>query len=331
MARNTTTTGTDLIKDVFSDSSFEAFFQRAVFLPSATVKMITGLEKGNTIDFPIDDQLPDKTSALTEDSDDASQTMTESIVAVTLVEYGGNTDFTKKLDLTAFGDQLQRGARKIGIQASNSLDTVARTNGFDAQVGVTYNYFDDGSAAGGANAAAVAVASRLTAADVARARAELEANNVPAFADGYYRCIIHPHVFADLQSETGEAGWKAKEVYTDTETNPPISGEYGLFDGFRFIKSSRALITGASGVSGTGDVYSTYFFGDEAIAQAVSPQNVDPTDPNYLQIVVEEALPSISDKYGRFGFASWYALTGFKPLQDESLFKVHTFSSLGAV
>ena len=117
----------------------------------------------------------------------------------------------------------------------------------------------------GANPAnsAVAVAGVLTGAFVKQMVARLKGANVPAFADGYYRCVIHPSQEYDLITDTAVNGWIEARKYTDP-TNI-LTGEIGQFAGVRFLVSSDAKVDAAAGAS-SGNVYSALFLGPDAYA-----------------------------------------------------------------
>lgn len=96
-----------------------------------------------------------------------------------------------------------------------------------------------------------------------RVRATLKRDNVPTFADGFYRAIIEPGVVFDIQSDTEVGGWIDASRYAGSM--PLLTNELGRFAGIRFVESSNAFIDAGAGAAGI-DVYSTLVFGPEAYA-----------------------------------------------------------------
>jgi len=110
---------------------------------------------------------------------------------------------------------------------------------------------------------AVAAAGVLSGAFVKQMVARLKGSNVPQFADGTYRCIIHPAQEYDLVSDTSVNGWIESRKYVDN-TNL-LTGEIGMFAGVRFIVSSDAKVYATAGAS-SGNVYNALFLGPDAYA-----------------------------------------------------------------
>jgi hypothetical protein len=108
---------------------------------------------------------------------------------------------------------------------------------------------------------AVAVAGVLTGSFVKQMVARLKGANVPQFADGTYRCIIHPAQEYDLISDTSVNGWIEANKYVNQ--TPLLTGEIGQFAGVRFIVSSDAKVYSTAGAS-AGNVYNALFLGPDA-------------------------------------------------------------------
>jgi N4-gp56 family major capsid protein len=100
-----------------------------------------------------------------------------------------------------------------------------------------------------------------------RAVQTLKADNVPAFADGYFHAIIHPDVVFDLMEEGADGQtvgtWIDASRYAGSM--PLLAGELGRLAGVRFIESSAAKVYDGSGQSSE-NVYNTCIFGPEAFA-----------------------------------------------------------------
>lgn len=104
----------------------------------------------------------------------------------------------------------------------------------------------------------------LTGLDVRTAVAELEATNVPTFADGSYRAFQHPFVKLDLTSDTDDGGWIDSRRYVNQENFLSLN-ETGVYGGVRFIKSIVGAKIADGGAS-SNDVYVTPIIGPGAYA-----------------------------------------------------------------
>lgn len=110
---------------------------------------------------------------------------------------------------------------------------------------------------------ALTTANVLTANSIRLAVARLKAANVPAFADGLYRAIIHPYAAYDLMSDVEVGGWIDASRYAGSE--PLLTGELGRFAGVRFLESAGSAFGDNLGAAGI-DILSTFVFGPEAYA-----------------------------------------------------------------
>lgn len=101
----------------------------------------------------------------------------------------------------------------------------------------------------------------LTGLGIKKAVAKLKAANVPTFADGFYRAIIHPGVEFDLLTDTSANGFLEATKYT--KSLDLLNGEIGAYAGVRFMVSPNAKVFTGAG-SQDKDVYSTFLFGPDA-------------------------------------------------------------------
>lgn len=147
-------------------------------------------------------------------------------------------------------------AERVARQAVSSLDVLVR----DILAAGTSVLYVTGSAR-----SSQAVTNIITGAIVKKVVANLEANNVPRFADGYYRCLIHPYVKYDLETDTAAGGWMDANKYTNSM--PLLAGELGAYAGVRFMVSSQAKVFATAGAS-SANVYSSYFFGPDSYSVA---------------------------------------------------------------
>lgn len=290
----------------------------------ADVKPTQTTHKGSSVTFFSQSDMAAATTPLTEDVDVTAVALANTSVTVTPLEYGNATVLTAKLMATSLMDVDTAAINVLGYNAGVSIDTVAQST-WQAGTNVRYAAGDDTAsppvsrvtvdygAAGSRNT--------LRAHDLRRAFAELSGANVPTFG-GRYVALIHPDVAFDLKSETGEAGWRAPEVYSN-RTGGIANGEIGEFEGFRVIVSPRAPLFANGGVGSLIDVYRSLFWGREAIASAHYNGGGYGAEPVSIR-------GPITDSLRRFAPLGWRHATAFSAFRTDALRAVESSSSIGA-
>lgn len=143
----------------------------------------------------------------------------------------------------------------------------------------------------------------MTADDVRKAVLGLRVRqSVPWFGD-LYAVGCHPTVVYELRRETGSGGWRVPNEYGVNQSNI-WRGEIGAFEGARFVENARTRVA-ADGAVGA-DVARTYFFGREALAEAVV------TEPHVV-------LGPVVDRLLRFRPIGWYGDFDHAIFRNESL------------
>lgn len=207
----------------------------------------------NQIRFARYADLGSNTTELTEGVPPTSQTLAISSDAFSAKQYGQTLSITDLAQLDSPHDLISVASDRLARQAAETMDTVVR-DVLAAGTNVKY-------ASTATSRATVAKGFVITGELIKRQVAALKAANVPTFADGTYRCIIHPFQEYDLISDTTANGWLEANKYVDN--TPLISGEIGKFAGVRFLVSSNAKVFAGAGVSAT-NVYSAHFFGPDS-------------------------------------------------------------------
>jgi N4-gp56 family major capsid protein len=268
---------------------------------------------GNAVTFTIFSNLTAATGTLNETSDPTPESMGKTQVSISLSEWGKLVTTSSQIRVLSFADIDTAAARVVGDNMGNSVDLIARA-AFDSSTASSYiKYASSGSVVNPTGVLDTANC-RLKAADVRYARNRLARANVPRIDGQYYIAIVHPDVALDLRAETGMAMWRDPHSYSDPANI--YNGEIGEFEGFRFIETSNAQLQ-ANGASGSVDLYTSYFFGFQAVGYAVGlAPAMDISGPF-------DALQRLLNVY-------WYGLFGFGALRAESLFKVYSSSSVGA-
>ena len=116
---------------------------------------------------------------------------------------------------------------------------------------------------GGAALVNIAAGNVVTGTILKQAVAGLEADGVPRFGDGFYRCEVHPFVKFDIEVDTASGGWVDASRYAGSMQL--FSGELGTYAGIRFVSSANAFVFTGAGAGGI-DVYSTTIHGPDFFA-----------------------------------------------------------------
>jgi N4-gp56 family major capsid protein len=223
-------------------------------------------------------------------------------VAVSMDAYGDYMVYdTLELGNESFVDALADGAFLTQDQAMNSVNLLARTaidknqysNTVSGTLSSTYHYY----ASGGGTAGQMGV---LKAIDVRAIVADMKADNVKTFEDGYYLAVVDPNVATQLKSETGNAAWGAAVLAGDESVQRRFTGDIGTFEGVRFVVSTECA------KSGTGTV-SSYFLGQDGVGKAVG------------QDVRISMKPELEGPHSNLAIMRWNALIGYGIIRREAI------------
>ncbi len=233
---------------------------------------------------------------LTEESDvDATKMPATSTVVLTPLEYGFANVRTLKLANRTMVPIDPVIARAVADHMRKVIDELIQDE-FANATNKTYS--------GGQSAVNTITASHtLTADDVRKAVLKLRVNqSIPWFGD-MYAVGCHPTVVYELRRETGSGGWRVPNEYGASQDNI-WRGEIGAFEGARFVENARTRV-GTDGAS-SAKVARTYFFGREALAEAVV------TEPHVV-------LGPTVDRLLRFKPIGWYGDLDHAIFRNQSL------------
>ena len=306
MANETTTTSvTNQVQTGYNLAASFALRSIPIFDQFATPKM-ADTNNGDSITFHRWTELADTVTPIDEVTDVTPVALSSSTFAVTPLEYGSVTVTTAKVRhdsmLPTFGaDQVNLVARTM----ATTIDTLART----AMETSTQEEFIGQTAL-----ASITATDILTADEVRQQHANAVTAEVQPLAGDKFVWVLHPHQGYDLKSETGDGAWVAPGQYVNTEKI--YNNEIGTFGGFKFIESSRALLTADAG-AGNVDAYWSYIFGQEAVAKGISiaPALVEGTVADYLN---------------RLKPLGWYGYFGYGIFRNEAMRLLIGASSMGA-
>jgi len=264
----TTTTSTtnfsDLVTQLVSARAEEELRARAVHAMPGMYVPARFIKGTNTLRYARYADLAVSTTVLTEGTAPTDDALTISSEFFTAAQYGATVAVSDLANLDSPHDLISIAAERVAYKAVRSMDHLVRDEIFGSAL--TSSVFGaTGATTLTQNTAnsAVAAAGVLSGAFVKQMVARLKGSNVPQFADGTYRCIIHPSQEYDLVSDTSVNGWIESRKYVDN-TNL-LTGEIGMFAGVRFIVSSDAKVYATAGAS-SGNVYNALFLGPDAYA-----------------------------------------------------------------
>ena len=247
---------------------------------------------------------------LDEEADVTADATPESIpVTLTPTEYGKAVASTEKLSgrtLTPINPVM---AQTVAEHCKNVLDRLVET---EMRLATNVDYVDAAT-----SVATVTNAHVVKATDIRRHVTKLQGASVPTRGAGAYLGVFHPDVIHDLREETGSGSWRVPNEYGSSQTKI-WTGEFGLFEGVRFISNPRSLwAADLDAGAASASVYHSYILGKEALAKAevLAPQTV---------------VTPVVDKLKRFYGLGWKADLAYKIYRQESIRHLVSGSSLGA-
>ena len=169
-------------------------------------------------------------------------------------QYGKVLKISDLAQLDSPHDLISIASERLARVATESMDTIIRD--------VIAQGTNVRSVAGRASRSLVQSTDKLTGLEVKQTVAKLKAANIPTFADGFYRAIIHPSVEFDVMTDTSANGFLEASKYT--KSLDLLNGEIGAYAGVRFLVSPTAKTFPNSGVGSALTVHSSYFFGPDS-------------------------------------------------------------------
>lgn len=253
------------------------------------------------------------TTPLTETVDpDSVAAVAPTRVNVTLNEYGNAAITTLRLRELAFTNPDAEIAELIGRNMYDSVDQIVRAV---ADAGTNLLRVNGGvmKTSGGTDNAVVAT-DLLTRNPATAAVKLLQRAKVQPKVGPSYLSVIHPDVAYDLQAESTATSWNAPHT-VGGDTEAIYSGDIGTFQGAKYVETTRTAIVANSVPV---NVYSTYYFGRQALVSAAAQM------PHIV-------IGPQTDKLKRFFPIGWYMLAGFAIYRPTALVTVKTASSIGAL
>lgn len=311
-APNTTTSDlANLVTTAYDRKVAMALRSKAQFRSIVDTKPVQQTHPGDSIVFNIYSDLAPATTPLNEVTDPTGVSIGDtSPVTVTLNEYGNYTVVTKKLQEFALDSSLD--GNLANIVAQNELDSIDKL--VEAvMAGSTNVITEEGGdlTATGNDVNAVTGTDTLASKHIRYAVAKNRAGSVPAVRGELFGAYIHPDVAHDLRAESGSLGWRVPHEYQAGEAI--WAAEVGTYEGVFFVENPRC---GVATNTGTVDVYRTYVFGMQAVAEAVAEE---------FHVVLDGA---ITDPLNRKTAMGWYGIAGWSLYRPSCLTVIKTASSI---
>lgn len=292
-----------------------AFNAESILVPLIDKKPEQPTSPGSSITMYInqfynDAAITASLTPLSEETDVTPDNTPASIpVTLTPTEYGKAVAATEKLGgrtLTPFNPVM---AMTVAEHCKNVLDRLVETQ---MRLATNTDYIDAAT-----SVATVTNAHKVKATDIRRHVTKLQGESVPTRGSGAYLGVFHPDVIHDLREETGSGSWRVPNEYGSSQ-DKIWNGEFGMFEGVRFISNPRSLWAADLDAGATGaSVYHSYILGKEALAKAevLAPQTV---------------VSPVIDRLKRFYGLGWKADLAYKIYRQESIRHLVSGSSLGA-
>lgn len=243
MATTSTSTLTNLIQTAYDKFVEMELRSEPMFRKFADKRPVDVTNPGATVVFQLHNDLSRVTSALSEVDDvDSVALNNTNKVQVTVNEYGNAVTTTERLALESLSAIDPAVADMLAYNLRDSLDALV----YNVLVNPATGRFEGTTAANesvvnGVDKTASAT-STLQAADVRRAVAKLRGANVQPKDGAFYVGMLHPDVSYDLRTEAATSGanvWREPHTYTEAGVGNIWSGEVGVYEGVKFIESSR--------------------------------------------------------------------------------------------
>ena len=190
------------------------------------LREVMGGQRGQSVNFPILENMQPATAALSELSDVQPVPMNASEVVVPLFEYGNAVQVTRFVKATAYPDVYEQAAQAVGNNQAESIDLIIRP------------VFGQGTRlvlpSGVANRAAIAATNKITGALMLRLTTLARGSKTPSFEDGFYSAVMHPNQHYDVLQDT-----ILQNLGVYQKADMLFNGEVGVWQGIRFVVLSN--------------------------------------------------------------------------------------------
>jgi N4-gp56 family major capsid protein len=302
--------GVELVKTGYEKLVAFKLRSEPLFRRVADTRATALTNPGSTVVFNIyNDLTPDTTNISETVNPDSEAVPATSTVSVTINEMGSTVIPTLRLRTLTLADVDPAVANLVARKLAESVDLRVRA------------VLDAGTQRVGSNAgvpSTTRLPASIVAADTFKSQipatlvAKMRGANVIEKMDGNtFGAFVHPDVAYDFRRETGELGWR----YPHNNVAPDNlwKEQVGVYGGVSYIETPRCKVAndGAASIN----VYRSYFFGSQALAEVVA------IEPHLV-------IGPVVDPMMRFRPLSWHGLAGWNVYRQEALWRVETSSSI---
>ena len=315
---NPTGTGqlTNQVTTAFEQIAYFALRSQPLYEMIADVRSTAQSHNAATVQFTFYPNMAQVTGTLTEATDVTPVALSDSVINVTLAEYGSSVITTALIRGTSFLNVDADAANIIGYNMVDSLDKVVS----DVVMAGTNVLYSTGSGALPVSRVTVADGNTFDANIGRQAVAELRGASAPGWENGNYIAILHPDVSFDFRALTAVTDVIQYQLYQDGA--PIRAGSIGTFNGINYIENPRAPILDDAGATSTTNVYQTIVAGRQALAKAYSRAPGFGEQPSIV-------FGPVTDTLRRFNPVGWYHLAGWGIFRQECLRRIESSSSIG--
>lgn len=256
-------------------------------------RMEANVEPGNTIQFLKLNNINDGVQ-MTEFDLMTEQPVSDSVVQITMGEWGTAIKFTRFASRSSFRDLLQDAAVRLGRSYASTLDAYLR-DAYLSTANIQY-------AGGGVNDAAITSSHVFNTKEIKDGVEFLQTIKAPMIYRGndkFYMCVAHPR---QIRSLMDDPAWINAHQYTDPSNL--FFGEAGRYHNVVFISTTQMPVSTGTG-SGSIDVYSAVMFGEKVVGFGES-----------LPMELVEKEPA---DYKRFFGIGWYSIHGAGIINDYAI------------
>lgn len=305
-----TSLGLNLVKTGYEKLVGFKLRSEPMFRRVADTRATSLTNPGETVVFNLYNELTPNTTNLSETvNPDSEAVPSTSTVTVTLNEMGQTVIPTLRLRTYTFSDIDPAVANLVARSQAESVDLRVRA------------VLDAGDNVARSDAGAPSTTQALvdlTTGDTFKSAipqtlvAKMRGDSVIEKMGGNtFGAFIHPDVAYDFRRETGELGWRYP--HNNVAPNNLWMEQVGVFGGVSYIESPRCKVAGDGAAAK--DVYRTYLFGSQCLAEVVA------VEPHII-------IGPVTDTMLRFRPLSWHGIAGWSIYRQEALWRIETVSSI---
>jgi N4-gp56 family major capsid protein len=238
-------------KAILSDSVVDLMNQAVIVSGNSYNKIdayatIRQDDMANSIAFTVFSRMAAATTPLTDGTEAASTTMTDTKVSLTMAEYGAVITSTSLANIATAGKADLASAELVGVNLGETTDKLGLA-----------------AVEAGTSSTAAATSGTLAAADLRAAYTKLANNGIAKFPDGRYVAFVNPSQVSDIKGDY-------ISIAQNTDIGQATSGVVGALEGFTIVEDSNVT-------AGTVSCFGMNALG-KAVASAPSLRVVDGSD-----------------------------------------------------